>query len=92
MGHVNPDFPYDPYEALGIVQEECAELIQDISKIRRSGVEYPRHHGHIENWNYAQNEFWDLLVVAEIAGFDLNVPDEYKYEKLKRLKEWSNLF
>lgn len=92
MAHINPDFKFDPYEALGLVQEECSEVIKEISKVRRSGVMFRRNNGDKTNIEYVQEEFWDLLVVAKLAGLDSKVPEDYFKHKVDKLKKWSNLF
>lgn len=76
-------------EAMGIAQEEAAEFIQACSKIRRSGPFYQPFNGTESNFELAQNELYDLLTLAEKAGFDIWLPDTYRTAKLGRLNAFS---
>jgi hypothetical protein len=78
-------------EALGILQEEAAEVIKEISKIRRTGPDYCPFGGDTSNWQNAQNEIYDFLILAELAGFSLTLPDVYRARKVESLRKWSGL-
>jgi len=78
-------------EAIGIMQEEAAEVIQALSKIRRSGTSYTPHEGDVTNLELAQNEVYDFIILAQIAGFSTNVPSDFLQGKLERLRKWSTL-
>ena len=76
-------------EILNLLQEECAEVIQAISKVRRFGKE--------QNMKGLTEEIGDVLYlislakvhVAEINNFDY---DAHNKKKFDRLKEFSTVF
>ena len=75
-------------EALVITQEECAEVIQVISKIFRFGLD--------ENDHRLEDEIGDLLCMIEIL-VNLGVVKQNKLDLAKRvkaekLKKWSKLY
>ncbi len=75
-------------EALVITQEECAEVIQVISKIFRFGLD--------ENDHRLEDEIGDLLCMIEIL-VNLGVVrsdklDLAKRVKAEKLKKWSHLY
>lgn len=76
-------------ELLTILQEECAEVIQIISKIKRFGMEE-------DTMERFSKEMGDLQCMMELAQeWDLvSYTDLDKFADLKRekLKKWSNLF
>lgn len=85
-------------QVLDILQEECAELIAVISKIRRFGIN--NHNPFIEpiktNRTHLIEELGDVLALIEIISRkyeiskdELTIAQERKIEKLKK---WSNIF
>jgi len=75
-------------EALVITQEECAEVIQVISKIFRFGLD--------ENDHRLEDEIGDLLCMIELL-VNLGVVrsdklDLAKRVKVEKLKKWSKLY
>jgi NTP pyrophosphatase (non-canonical NTP hydrolase) len=77
-------------EILTILQEECAEVIQAVSKIRRFGVE--------ENIDQLKLELGDLICMIDLV-FEFKVVDvsetEIKnriLEKRNKLKQYSKIF
>lgn len=76
-------------ELLTILQEECAEVIQIVSKIKRFGMEE-------DTMERFSKEMGDLQCMMELAQeWDLvSYTDLDKFADLKRekLKKWSNLF
>lgn len=85
-------------EVLDITQEECAELIQVISKIRRFGIN--NHNPYITpiktNKQHLIEELGDVLAmvnivkqVYDISTEELDLAIERKTEKLKK---WTNIF
>lgn len=83
-------------EILDIAQEECAEVIQAISKVKRFGID-SRHPDYPEtNQDNLEMELGDLLaMIALIESSGLvrsaNIT-MYKEQKLAKLKKWSNIF
>jgi NTP pyrophosphatase (non-canonical NTP hydrolase) len=82
-------------EALVILQEECGEVIQIISKIHRYGL-----HGYNPitkeyNDELLHKEIGDLLCMIDLC-IKHNILKEadlefYKEQKREKLKKWSNL-
>jgi NTP pyrophosphatase (non-canonical NTP hydrolase) len=76
-------------EVLNILQEECAEVIQAISKVRRFGKE--------KNVEDLCKEIGDMLYlvdlakihVAELKTFDYN---QHRINKFFKLREFSTIF
>ena len=75
-------------ETLVITQEECAEVIQVISKIFRFGLD--------ENDHRLEDELGDLLCMIELlvnqGVIRPNKLDLAKRLKSEKLKKWSKLY
>ena len=81
-------------EILLITQEECAEVIQAISKVFRFGM-VDTHNGQT-NREHLEEEIGDLMCMIDIL-IDSGVVSEAavmtaKNEKLNKLKVWSGIF
>ena len=75
-------------EALVITQEECAEVIQAISKVFRFGEQSNRE--HLEEEVGQTLALFDILIERCILS-DSNV-NAARIAKKEKLKQWSNLF
>jgi len=82
-------------EILGILQEECAEVIQAISKCVRFGIDNSHKSGNTQRENLSM-EVGDLVCMIGLmieAGLvkeeDIN---RAKDEKIEKLKVYSNIF
>jgi NTP pyrophosphatase (non-canonical NTP hydrolase) len=82
-------------EILGITQEECAEVIQAISKCVRFGIDNSHKSGNTQRENLSM-EVGDLVCMIGLmieAGLvkeeDIN---RAKDEKIEKLKTYSNIF
>ena len=75
-------------ELLTILQEECAEVIQEASKIKRFGQTS-------ENINRLTKEVGDLVCMIELLQewevVSYSGVEDARQEKLQKLKIWSNL-
>lgn len=86
----------DQSEPLVILQEECAELIQIISKIHRWGLD-STNNGALPKSNKEQliQELGDVLALIRIVCTKNNIPalavDEAIDAKLKKLKIYSQI-
>jgi len=83
-------------EALLILTEECAEVIQAISKCQRFGIDACKPGKPRTNREHLETEIGDVLSLIEILC-DLGVVswdkiEVAKHEKGHRLRTWSNLF
>jgi kynurenine formamidase len=83
-------------EALGILQEECAEVIVEVSKIRRFGIDTLHYKEGIPHNKMLEREVGDVLAMIDILIEQnvLNILDlnKAKIEKKEKLKKWSNIF
>lgn len=85
-------------EALGILQEECAEVIVEVSKIRRFGLDtahykYDMQHTHR---TMLEMEIGDVLALIDIL-LDQGVIDRNRLTlaieaKKEKLKSWSKIY
>ena len=82
-------------EIVGITQEECAEVIQAISKCVRFGIDNSHKSGNTQRENLSM-EVGDLICMIGLmieAGLvkeeDIN---RAKDEKIEKLKTYSNIF
>jgi NTP pyrophosphatase (non-canonical NTP hydrolase) len=83
-------------EALGILQEECAEVIQNVSKCRRFGLENEYLNGQGTQRDNLEKEIGDVLAMIDIL-VDQGVLDSVQLEKAAlakkdKLKQWSKLY
>lgn len=83
-------------EILNILSEECAEVIQSISKCNRFGMENLKPGYGKTNREHLEDELGDVLAMIDImlehdiiTGDKL---DEAKQKKFDKLKRWSNIY
>ncbi len=85
-------------EVLNLITEECAEVIQIISKIARFGFDsyHPTDPTKETNRSHLETEIGDLLCLLEIASdrdiFDLMEVQKAVFAKKEKLKIYSNVF
>ena len=81
-------------EILDILQEECAEVIQMISKCRRFGIDEIHIKTGQINRDLLTEELGDLLCMIKLATSSIvdskEVNDAAK-RKLEKLRSWSNI-
>jgi hypothetical protein len=82
-------------EILVITQEECAEVIQSISKIFRFGVDNDHKSGSTQR-EALEKEVGDLVAMIELLH-EHNLVNEDRVtqavqEKKDKLKIWSNIY
>jgi NTP pyrophosphatase (non-canonical NTP hydrolase) len=86
----------DTKEILTILQEECAEVIVEVSKCFRFGPDQMMEGVNVTNMERLQKEIGDLLAMVELIT-DQNVGitnqglKKAKKQKFEKLKQWSNL-
>lgn len=82
-------------EVLTITQEECAEVIQAISKCRRFGLDNSHKSGKTQRENLTE-EVGDLYCMLELlcehAALDPLEVLRASNAKHEKLKIWSNIF
>jgi len=83
-------------EALGILHEECAEVIVEVSKIRRFGIDSVYYKTKMTHNEMLEMEVGDVLAMIDIlieqGVLDTRSLDEAKAAKKEKLKEWSNIY
>jgi len=83
-------------ELLLILQEECAEVTQAVSKCMRFGPDQMKPGKNRTNINMLEEEIGDLFAMVELLT-DLNIGvsndgiEQAKKNKFEKLKKWSNL-
>jgi NTP pyrophosphatase (non-canonical NTP hydrolase) len=80
-------------EILLITQEECAEVIQAISKVFRFGMD--DEYNGVTNREHLEEEVGDLLCMIELLVtsdmLDMVAVYKAKAAKLEKLAKWSNI-
>jgi NTP pyrophosphatase (non-canonical NTP hydrolase) len=83
-------------EVMDILQEECAEVIQAVSKIRRFGIDNHKPGKPKTNREHLEEELGDLYAMIDILQ-ELDIVSWAGIEKAaeakrEKLKTWSNIF
>ena len=83
-------------EVLDILQEECAEVIQAVSKIRRFGADNVKPGKPKTNRDHLEEELGDMLamidIMLELRIISLDNLEIAKKAKIEKLKQWSNIY
>lgn len=83
-------------EVMDILQEECAEVIQAVSKIRRFGVDSKHPEGGPTNLEHLEIEIGDVIAMIEIMNefkmIDMTKVQIATLNKKEKLKKWSNIY
>jgi|688.fasta_scaffold1511009_1 NTP pyrophosphatase (non-canonical NTP hydrolase) len=83
-------------EALDILQEECAEVIVEVSKCRRFGLNSVHYSHGIPHRTMLERELGDVLAMIDILVdqgiVDPDALDTAKKLKRQKLQQWSNIF
>lgn len=83
-------------DILGILQEECAEVIQEVSKVRRTCPSFKRYSKDKTNQEELENEILDVLATLSLAQ-DIGAVRRFTSEEIlerveeraKRLAKWT---
>jgi len=85
----------DNNEVMDILQEECAEVIQAVSKIRRFGLDNAKYGTGQTNREHLEEEVGDMLAMIDILMINGMVDwanlHAAKRAKIEKLKKWSNI-
>jgi NTP pyrophosphatase (non-canonical NTP hydrolase) len=86
----------DTKEILTILQEECAEVIVEVSKCFRFGPDQMMEGVNVTNIQRLEKELGDLQAMIELlvdnkVGVTTQGLKEAKKQKFQKLKQWSNL-
>jgi NTP pyrophosphatase (non-canonical NTP hydrolase) len=83
-------------EVMDILQEECAEVIQAVSKISRFGIDNSKPGKPKTNREHLEEELGDVMAMVTILldkGIINRVHlDQAEKAKIEKLKQWSNIF
>jgi NTP pyrophosphatase (non-canonical NTP hydrolase) len=83
-------------EVMNILSEECAEVIQAISKCHRFGLDNYKPGKPKTNKEHLEEELGDLMAMIDILIEMKVVQTENlvlaKVAKIEKLKKWSNIF
>jgi len=83
-------------EILDILQEECAEVIQNVSKCRRFGLENEYLKGSGTQREQLAKEIGDVMAMVELLkehGVITQIElDLAKRNKFVKLHQWSNIY
>ena len=85
----------DNNEVMDILQEECAEVVQAVSKIRRFGIDNAKPGKDQTNREHLEEEVGDMLAMIDILLINDIVSwsnlHRAKRAKIEKLKKWSNI-
>ena len=75
-------------EALGILQEECAEVIVEVSKIRRFGLDSVHYKSEMQHTHRTmlEIEIGDVLALVDIL-MDRGLVDQTRLDQYKQNKK-----
>ena len=80
---------------MDILQEECAEVIQAVSKIRRFGMDNAKPGTTYNNREHLEEELGDVLAMVDILLINDVVKwgnlHRAKRAKIEKLKTWSTI-
>ena len=80
---------------MDIAQEECAEVIQAISKISRFGIDNLKPGKPNTNRDHLEEELGDLLAMIDILenmnAINMDSVNLARRAKIEKLKKWSNI-
>lgn len=83
-------------ETLDILQEECAEVIVEVSKCRRFGLDSAHYKTGVLHSEMLANEIGDVLAMIDIlleqGILNQSKLDQAKQAKKDKLKVWSNIY
>lgn len=83
-------------EVMDILQEECAEVIQAVSKVSRFGIDNYKPGKPKTNREHLEEELGDVLAMIDILleknVVSMNNLEIAKQAKIQKLKQWSNIY
>ena len=83
-------------EVMNILSEECAEVIQAISKCHRFGMDNVKPGKPKTNREHLEEEIGDLLAMVDIlldmGVVESDILESAKVAKIEKLKKWSNIY
>lgn len=93
---MNTDIDPKLQEILLILQEECAEVSQAVSKCFRFGLKNIKYQSKLTNLEFLEQELGDLLAMIDLLKITGVITDEKlaqaQVNKHAKLKQWSNIY
>lgn len=84
------------HEVMNILSEECAEVIQAVSKCHRFGLDNLKPGKPLTNAQHLEGEIGDLLAMVDLLKLKGIVTDTglelAKQAKVEKLKKWSSIY
>jgi NTP pyrophosphatase (non-canonical NTP hydrolase) len=84
------------HEVMNILSEECAEVIQAVSKCHRFGLDNLKPGKPLTNAQHLEGEIGDLLAMVDLLKLKGIVTDAgletAKLAKIEKLKKWSSIY
>ncbi len=84
------------HEVMNILSEECAEVIQAISKCHRFGLDNLKPGKFLTNAQHLEVEIGDLLAMIDLLECKGIITktglDKAKQRKIEKLKVWSTIY
>ena len=81
---------------MNILSEECAEVIQAVSKCNRFGLDNMKPGKPLTNAQHLEGEIGDLLAMVDLLKLKGVVTDAgletAKLAKIEKLKKWSSIY
>lgn len=83
-------------EAMDILQEECAEAIVEVSKVRRFGLTDVHYKSGLSHRTHLEMELGDVLAMIDILVdqgiVERAALERFALQKKDKLKQWSNIY
>lgn len=82
-------------EILDILQEECGEVIQSVSKVRRFGLDNSHKSGSTQRENLTQEIGDVLLLIDLLIAYNIFTESDLQQAKLikaEKLTMWSTIY
>jgi NTP pyrophosphatase (non-canonical NTP hydrolase) len=84
------------HEVMNILSEECAEVIQAVSKCHRFGLQNIKPGKPLTNAQHLEGEIGDLLAMVDLLKSNGVITEEglnaAKQAKIEKLKQWSSIY
>ena len=81
---------------MNILSEECAEVIQAVSKCHRFGLQNIKPGKPLTNAQHLEGEIGDLLAMVDLLKSNGVITEEglnaAKQAKIEKLKQWSSIY
>jgi NTP pyrophosphatase (non-canonical NTP hydrolase) len=84
------------HEVMNILSEECAEVIQAVSKCHRFGLDNLKPGKPLTNAQHLEGEIGDVLAMVDLLKLKGIITDagldKAKQSKIEKLKVWSTIY